>query len=137
VTENCMWGCYDWRINSMVKYAIIARSQPHCLLECFDNSVSLNLVLWNKGVKMIIGKITFEMRGTNIRQTSNGHRSFRHLYIQVEDIDGEVKSFDEEFVESDAIDTLSEVFKYALRIFHEEYNKQGGSRAVQFLKWQG
>lgn len=86
---------------------------------------------------MIIGKITFEMRGTNIRQTSNGHRSFRHLYIQVEDIDGEVKSFDEEFVESDAIDTLSEVFKYALRIFHEEYNKQGGSRAVQFLKWQG
>lgn len=75
---------------------------------------------------MIIGKITFEMRGTNIRQTSNGHRSFRHLYIQVEDIDGEVKSFDEEFVESDAIDTLSEVFKYALRIFHEEYNKQKG-----------
>ena len=72
---------------------------------------------------MIIEKIIFEMRGTNIRQTSMGHRSFRKIYIQVEDIDGVVKSFDEEFIESDAIDMLSEVFKSALRIFHEEYNK--------------
>ena len=72
---------------------------------------------------MIIEKVTFEMRGTNIRQTSMGHRSFRHIYIQVEDIEGNVKSFDEEFIESDAIDMLSEVFKVALRMFHEEYNK--------------